>query len=87
MCVACGGGLCVGSFYTPQPFLMFILFSCMLFLVRFNGETKDINGGGKLYLCEKTMKREIEGCVTSFLVGWFCLDFLDLMKIVGSNLI
>jgi hypothetical protein len=59
----------------------------MLFLVRFTGETKDINGRGKLYLCEKAMKREIEGCVASFLVGWFCLDFLDLMKIVGSNLI
>ncbi len=66
MCVVCGGGPC-GSFYTPQPFLMFNLFSCMLFLVSFNGETQDIKGGRKFYLCEKTMKGEIEGCATSFL--------------------
>jgi hypothetical protein len=40
----------------------------MLFLVRFNGETQDIKGVEKLYLCEKIMKGEIEGCVASFLV-------------------
>jgi hypothetical protein len=39
----------------------------MLFLVSFNGETQDIKGGRKFYLCEKTMKGEIEGCATSFL--------------------
>jgi len=45
-----------------------ILFSCMLFLVRFKIKTQKIKGKGRLYLCEEKMEWQIKGCVTSFIV-------------------
>jgi hypothetical protein len=33
------------------------------------------------------MEWEMESCVTFFFIVWFCLELLDVMKVVGINLI
>jgi hypothetical protein len=49
------------------------------------GLKRDIKtkGGGKLYFCEERMEWKMKGCVKSFFIVWFCVDFLDAMRIFG----
>jgi len=61
-------GFCLYSLTFPHVHGVLILFSCMLFLVRFKIKTQKIKGKGRLYLCEEEMEWEIEGCVASFIV-------------------
>jgi hypothetical protein len=79
----------------PCEFLLLInLSSCSFFVHvccslrglegRFRKETQDIKRGGRLYLCEETMEWKMEGYIISF---WFCLDFLNVMRVVGITLI
>jgi hypothetical protein len=75
-------GLWNGTLWVPsstyQTFFTHIIFSfffhvwCCLW---FKGETQKTKGGGRLNLCEKTIKWEMEGCVASFLIVWCYLDF------------
>ncbi len=46
-----------------------------MLLMRFKGETQKTKGGGRLYLCEKTIEWEMEGCVAYFFIVQCYLDF------------
>jgi hypothetical protein len=55
-CVVGPCGFCLYSLSFFHVHGIFILFSCMLFLVKFRIESQKIKGKGRLYLCEEEME-------------------------------